>query len=29
VIDEVLGRSAPQPPEKGNPFAPGCIVGSG
>jgi LCP family protein required for cell wall assembly len=28
VIDEVLGRSAPQPPEKGNPYAPGCIVGS-
>ncbi|HEU5214630.1 MAG TPA: LCP family protein [Gaiellaceae bacterium] len=29
VIDEVLGRSAPQPPPKGQPFAPGCIVGSG
>jgi LCP family protein required for cell wall assembly len=29
VIDEVLGQSAPQPPAKGNPFAPGCIVGSG
>jgi LCP family protein required for cell wall assembly len=29
VIDEVLGRSAPQPPEKGNPYAPGCIVGNG
>jgi LCP family protein required for cell wall assembly len=29
VIDEVLGRSAPQPPPKGEPYAPGCIVGSG
>jgi LCP family protein required for cell wall assembly len=29
VIDEVLGRSAPQPPARGNPYAPGCIVGSG
>jgi LCP family protein required for cell wall assembly len=29
VIDEVLGQSAPQPPAKGNPYAPGCIVGSG
>jgi LCP family protein required for cell wall assembly len=29
VIDEVLGQSAPQPPPKGQPFAPGCIVGSG
>jgi LCP family protein required for cell wall assembly len=28
VIDEVLGQSAPQPPEKGNPYAPGCIVGA-
>jgi LCP family protein required for cell wall assembly len=28
VIDEVLGNSAPQPPEKGNHFAPGCIVGA-
>jgi LCP family protein required for cell wall assembly len=28
VIDTVLGQSAPQPPEKGNPFAPGCIVGN-
>ena len=28
VIDEVLGRSAPQPPAKGNPYAPGCIVGN-
>jgi LCP family protein required for cell wall assembly len=29
VIDEVLGQSAPQPPARGNPYAPGCIVGSG
>ena len=29
VIDEVLGHSAPQPPAPGNPYAPGCIVGSG
>jgi LCP family protein required for cell wall assembly len=29
VIDTVLGRSAPQAPEKGNPYAPGCIVGNG
>jgi LCP family protein required for cell wall assembly len=29
VIDEVLGRSAPQPPPKGQPYAPGCVVGSG
>jgi LCP family protein required for cell wall assembly len=29
VIDEVLGRSALQPPEKGNPDAPGCVAGSG
>jgi LCP family protein required for cell wall assembly len=29
VIDEVLGKSAPQPPPKGQPFAPGCLVGSG
>jgi LCP family protein required for cell wall assembly len=29
VIDEVLGQSAPQPPPKGQPFAPGCTVGSG
>ena len=29
VIDEVLGQSAPQPPPKGQPFAPGCIVASG
>jgi LCP family protein required for cell wall assembly len=28
VIDEVLGQSAPQPPPKGQPFAPGCVVGS-
>jgi LCP family protein required for cell wall assembly len=28
VIDEVLGRSAPQAPPKGEPFAPGCVVGS-
>jgi LCP family protein required for cell wall assembly len=28
VIDTVLGRSAPQPPEKGSPFAPGCVVGA-
>jgi LCP family protein required for cell wall assembly len=28
VIDEVLGNSAPQPPPKGNLFAPGCIVGA-
>jgi LCP family protein required for cell wall assembly len=28
VIDEVLGNSAPQPPEKGNPYAPGCVVGA-
>jgi LCP family protein required for cell wall assembly len=29
VIDEVLGQSAPQPPPKGQPYAPGCIVGNG
>jgi hypothetical protein len=29
VIDTVLGRSAPQAPEKGNPYAPGCVVGNG
>jgi LCP family protein required for cell wall assembly len=29
VIDEVLGRSAPQAPPKSQPFAPGCIVGNG
>jgi polyisoprenyl-teichoic acid--peptidoglycan teichoic acid transferase len=28
VIDEVLGNSALQPPEKGNPYAPGCVVGN-
>ena len=28
VIDTVLGQSAPQRPEKGNPYAPGCIVGN-
>jgi LCP family protein required for cell wall assembly len=28
VIDEVLGKSAPQPPPKGEPYAPGCVVGS-
>ncbi len=28
VIDEVLGQSAPQPPPKGQPYAPGCIVGN-
>jgi LCP family protein required for cell wall assembly len=28
VIDEVLGQSAPQRPEKGNLYAPGCVVGS-
>ncbi len=29
VIDTVLGQSAPQRPERGNPYAPGCIVGNG
>jgi LCP family protein required for cell wall assembly len=29
VIDEVLGNSALQPPTKGEPYAPGCVVGSG
>ena len=29
VVDEVLGRSAIQPPEQGNPYAPGCIAGNG
>jgi anionic cell wall polymer biosynthesis LytR-Cps2A-Psr (LCP) family protein len=29
VIDEVLGQSALQPPERGNPDAPGCVTGSG
>jgi LCP family protein required for cell wall assembly len=28
VIYEVLGDSAPQPPPKGNLYAPGCIVGA-
>ncbi len=28
VIDQVLGRSAPQPPAPGNLYAPGCVVGS-
>jgi LCP family protein required for cell wall assembly len=28
VIDEVLGQSAVQPPEKGNPYAPGCVSGA-
>jgi LCP family protein required for cell wall assembly len=28
VIDEVLGRSAPQPPPRGDLYAPGCTVGS-
>ncbi|HEX4323647.1 MAG TPA: LCP family protein [Gaiellaceae bacterium] len=28
VIDEVLGQSAPQAPAKGQPFAPGCVVGA-
>jgi LCP family protein required for cell wall assembly len=28
VIDEVLGQSALQAPEKGNPYAPGCVAGS-
>ena len=28
VIDEVLGQSALQPPEKGNPYAPGCVTGN-
>jgi anionic cell wall polymer biosynthesis LytR-Cps2A-Psr (LCP) family protein len=28
VIDEVLGRSAPQRPASDNPFAPGCVVGA-
>jgi len=29
VIDEVLGQSALQPPPKGQPYAPGCVVGNG
>ena len=28
VINEVLGHSAPQPPARGNPYAPGCVVGA-
>jgi LCP family protein required for cell wall assembly len=28
VIDEVLGQSAPQPPPKGELFAPGCVAGA-
>jgi LCP family protein required for cell wall assembly len=28
VIDTVLGNSAPQAPPKGEPYAPGCIVGN-
>jgi LCP family protein required for cell wall assembly len=28
VIDEVLGQSAPEAPPKGEPFAPGCVVGA-
>ncbi len=28
VIDTVLGQSAPQPPAKGEPYAPGCVVGN-
>jgi LCP family protein required for cell wall assembly len=28
VIDEVLGKSAPQPPDPSNPYAPGCLVGT-
>ena len=28
VIDEVLGQSAIQAPEKGNPYAPGCVAGN-
>ncbi len=28
VIDTVLGRSAPQAPPKGSPYAPGCVVGN-
>jgi len=29
VISEVLGQSALQPPPKGEPYAPGCVAGSG
>jgi LCP family protein required for cell wall assembly len=28
VIDTVLGQSAPQAPPKGQPYAPGCVVGN-
>jgi LCP family protein required for cell wall assembly len=28
VIDTVLGQSAPQAPPKGEPYAPGCVVGN-
>jgi hypothetical protein len=28
VIDTVLGQSAPQPPQRGNPYAPGCVTGN-
>jgi polyisoprenyl-teichoic acid--peptidoglycan teichoic acid transferase len=28
VVDTVLGRSAPQAPPKGEPYAPGCVVGN-
>ena len=28
VIDTVLGQSAPQRPPKGEPYAPGCVVGN-
>jgi polyisoprenyl-teichoic acid--peptidoglycan teichoic acid transferase len=28
VVDEVRGQSALQPPAKGNPYAPGCVVGN-
>jgi LCP family protein required for cell wall assembly len=28
VVDEVRGESALQPPAKGNPYAPGCVVGN-
>jgi LCP family protein required for cell wall assembly len=28
VIDTVLGKSAPQAPPKGQPYAPGCVVGN-
>jgi LCP family protein required for cell wall assembly len=28
VLDEVLGNAAPQPPAKGNLYAPGCTVGA-